>query len=101
MTKSDYPEFPRVLSIKWGRGGKSAWPTVFIPVCICDLLVGQASVSWAPYSYPLPQLRGIPAIPPHPSARNARHAANVGRPRCCRGAHMLPVLVSLDPEQLV
>lgn len=74
---------------------------MFIPACICDLRVGQASGSWAPYSYPLPQLRGIPAIPPHPSSRNARHAANVGRPRYCKGAHMLPVLVSLDAEQLV
>lgn len=40
-------------------------------------------------------------FPPHPSARNAKRAANVGSLRRRRDIHMLPVLVSLDPEQLV
>lgn len=45
VTKSDYPEFPTVLSMKCvcGGGNRAAWPTVLIPACIWALHVGQAS----------------------------------------------------------
>lgn len=59
--------------------------------------VGQGSRSRTPYSCPLPQLQGIPAIPTHPSLRNFWHVVNVGSPQLCWDAHMCTVLVSLDP----
>lgn len=52
-----------------------------------DQDVVQGSRSRTPYSCPLPQSRGIPAIPTHPSARNSWHAVNVGSPQLCTDRH--------------
>lgn len=54
---------------------------------VCDQDVGQGSRSRTPYSCPLPQPQGIPAIPTHPSARNVWHAVNAGSPQSCGDAH--------------
>lgn len=52
-----------------------------------DQDVVQGSRSRTPYSCPLPQSRGIPAIPTHPSVRNSWHAVNVGSPQLCTDRH--------------
>lgn len=65
-----------------------------------DLDVGQGSRSRTPYSYPLAQLRGISAIPTHPSGRNFWHAVNAGSPQLCRDAHTCARFWFLPTRQL-